>query len=215
MVQSYHPISNTIDEKWLSGAKHDLERINEVLNNKDISPDEKKNYKKYLAMKQEEINNINIVLDKNISDMEKVKAKMNIIKIMMVEKDDGKLVDPYDIQAYKNEYAYLQYLYDNKIPENNNQNSFYYMFNFFDSYTMLIFVIIIGLISSDSISKEIEESTIKLMLIQPVSRLKIITGKYLALITAITAIILSTLTFAFIIVGLLYGIGNPAYPFIS
>ncbi|MGB9679706.1 MAG: ABC transporter permease [Thermoanaerobacteraceae bacterium] len=215
MVQTYHQISDTIDEKWLSLAKYDLERINEVLNNKDNSPDEKKNYKKYLKMKQEEINNLNIVLDKNVSDMEKVKAKMNIIKIMMMEKDDGKLVDAFDIQAFKNEYAYLQYLYDNKIPENNNQNSFYYMFNFFDSYTMLIFVIIIGLISSDSISKEIEESTIKLMLIQPVSRFKIITGKYLALITAITVIIVSTFTFAFIIAGMLYGFGNPLYPFIS
>lgn len=76
----------------------------------------------------------------------------------------------------------------------------------------LILVILILLFVSDSISSGIDEGTFKFLLIQPISRNKIMLSKIIA--HSIICIIIVTILFsaAFISSGLIIGVGSSDYP---
>lgn len=221
MIQTDHFISSTLNTEnsnfmnSYNSAKSGLEGIKYTLEDKNTSPGEKKEYEKYLKNKQEQMNNYDILLDKNSNEMDKIKAKINILKSEMKEISYGKLNTSFDLNRYKSELRFLTYLEQNKIPEEiGKQNSFTFMLNFFASTFTVGAIFLIALFSSDIFTKEYEDSTIKLMLVQPISRKKVLLGKYLSLICSIIIIVLSTMLIGFIIVGIKDGFGNPNYPYI-
>lgn len=96
MIQADHSISSTLnteDSNFINkykSEKSDIERIKYTLEDKDTSPSDKKEYEKYLKNKQEQIANYDILIDKNSNEMDKMKAKINIIKAEMKEISYGK-----------------------------------------------------------------------------------------------------------------------------
>ena len=78
---------------------------------------------------------------------------------------------------------------------------------FFIMLTMIIFML-----SADCISLENEQGTFKFLLMQPVKRIEIIMGKIIACIIAISSIILTTMIFIFLGLGLWKGFSDYNYP---
>ncbi|MEW9093806.1 MAG: ABC transporter permease subunit [Clostridiaceae bacterium] len=174
-------------------------------------------------------------IDSNIKEIEKEIAELEIlIKSGKTEKDwkaelktnietiekelsnsDNKSTDNHNQELELNK---LKYLYDNNInPEEE------YAFNGFNFLKILIndilgsLLLVIGVILfvSDIVSGECTPPTLKFLLIQPVSRGKVLLSKFIAVtISAILLIISSELIF-FVIIGLLLGFGSPNLPVIT
>lgn len=211
----HHISKNIVNKESLAGCQQALQTIKDRLNEKNISDSTKKEYEQYLKDKEKQIADINIVLNKSSTAMEKIDAKINVMKSVIKEIENGKLVTGENISQYKSELNFLQYLSSHKIPESTSEHSAVkFMFNMFNEDSPLITLILTVLLSSDIITKELEESTIKLMLVQPVSRIKVLSGKYLALLASVALIIFSSIAGAFIIVGIKDGFGNLRYPYI-
>lgn len=217
MIDMEHRISiNLNDISNIKNVNQDIQNIKSRLSDSNLSLKEKTTYENYLKNSEKQLSNFNILLDKNTDNMLKVKAKIEIIESKMFEISEGKLSVSNSLIDYNKELRFLEYLYENKIPEyTSSYNSFNFIFNFLSGLFPVLFLLLIILLSSDILTKEIEESTIKLILIQPISRVKILSGKYLALISSIASIIFSTFFISFILIGLKYGIGNPEYPYIN
>lgn len=217
IIDRTHMISSSLNNiSNIKDVNQSLQNIKSRLSDKSISNKEKIEYETYFKNIEEQLSNFNIIMNKTTNDMLKIKSKIQIIKGKLLEISEGKLFTSISAAEYNKELRFLQYLYDNKIPEGTGgQNSFKFIFNFLASYLSILFVLLIILFASDNVPKELEESTIKLILIQPISRVKILTGKYLALVISIITITLSTFLSFFVVIGLKDGIGNPSYPYIS
>ncbi|MBU5482875.1 ABC transporter permease subunit [Clostridium sp. MSJ-11] len=128
---------------------------------------------------------------------------------------DNKSTDKHNQQLELNK---LKYLYDNNI--NPQEEYAFNGFNFLktlvnDILGSLLLVIGVILFVADIVSGECTPPTLKFLLIQPVSRGKVLLSKFIAVtISAIFLIISSELIF-FVIIGLLLGFGNPSLPVIT
>lgn len=77
-----------------------------------------------------------------------------------------------------------------------------------------LLIIGIAIFMSDIVSGECTPPTLKFLLIQPVSRAKILLSKFIAVTTTVIAMIMSTEIAAFIVVGAIKGFGFAKYPVI-
>ena len=116
------------------------------------------------------------------------------------------------------ELSKLKFFYENNInPETEYAlNSFTFTRTLIDEVLgSLLLVIGVILFASDIVSGECTPPTLKFLLIQPVSRGKVLFSKFIAItILSLLLIISSELVF-FVIIGLLLGFGNPYTPVIT
>lgn len=70
----------------------------------------------------------------------------------------------------------------------------------------------LAIFMSDIVSGECTPATLKFLLIQPVSRGKVLLSKFISIVLASLAMILSLEGIAFLVIGLLKGFGNSNYP---
>lgn len=205
---------NYDDPRLLDQSIDILKKQNDILNNNLLNTSAKDSLKKTLSSLKKSIDNLKVIQNSKSSYMDKLKAKIAIMESEKNGSQEGTMSGS-PVYQYDKELRYLRYLYDNKIPEYSYPvyNSYNSILNFLiHSSSAIIIIILIVILSSDIISREIDESTIKLLLIQPVSRLKVLIGKYFALIVSILILIFSSFAALFIIEGIKDGIGNPSYP---
>ena len=214
-----HIISmNYENATMIDSTKNSINMIKEQLKNDTFTSDEKKEYKeKYLPNAEKELKNVQIIQDKNTDPMDKLKAKIELMKCEIFEINSGKLSSGFSMSQYNMELRYLQHLYDNNIPESKYPmyNSFNYVLNFFTDIGVAIIILLFAILSSDIVSKEMDDSTIKLLLVQPVSRFKVLLGKYMAIILSAVCMLLLTFAVFFIIFGFMHGFGTPSYPVLT
>ena len=214
-----HIISmNYENATMIDSTKNSINMIKEQLKNDTFTGDEKKEYKeKYLPNAEKELKNVQIIQDKNTDPMDKLKAKIELMKCEIFEINSGKLSSGFSMSQYNMELRYLQHLYDNNIPESKYPmyNSFNYVLNFFTDIGVAIIILLFAILSSDIVSKEMDDSTIKLLLVQPVSRFKVLLGKYMAIILSAVCMLLLTFAVFFIIFGFMHGFGTPSYPVLT
>lgn len=164
-------------------------------------------------------------IDNQISELEYVKktgkANVNwkIATKKNMERIEKELNDPNLSNTYREknklELKKLNYLLNNNIDpiDENKFNGFNFitiLFNEVLGNSLLAIGII--LFAADMISGECTPSTLKFLLIQPVSRGKILFSKFIAVILISIGLILPTEFIFFILVGLLVGFGNLNYP---
>ena len=159
-----HIISmNYENATMIDSIKNSINMIKEQLKNDTFTSDEKKEYKeKYLPNAEKELKNVQIIQDKNTDPMDKLKAKIELMKCEIFEINSGKLSSGFSMSQYNMELRYLQHLYDNKIPESKYPmyNSFNYVLNFFTDIGVAIIILLFAILSSDIVSKEMDDSTI-------------------------------------------------------
>lgn len=108
----------------------------------------------------------------------------------------------------------IQYRLDNNIkPSEAYELSAFKYFDFLIEVLGSIFILIgILVFAADVVSGEYTPPTMKLLLTQPVSRAKVLLSKYLAAVISALGLILSIEAISFILMGFIFGFGNPLAP---
>lgn len=106
-----------------------------------------------------------------------------------------------------------QYIVNNKININKQNTLAYQLRTILEDYE-LFFVILILMVTSSIICDEFKDGTIKLLLIKPYSRCKILLGKYLASIISIVVSILLLIVFQLCIGGIIFKFNSLKTPIV-
>lgn len=107
-----------------------------------------------------------------------------------------------------------KYLLDNNIKpiEDYIFNGMNYIQTLLKTLGMVFLAVGIALFSSDMVSGEYTPATAKFLLIQPISRAKILFSKYITAVLSAIILICGVELIAFLVVGAFTGFGNMSYP---
>lgn len=207
-------------EKMLERAKSDLEYNNNQLNDKDTekNPD----YVQYLQDKKVELQETikryeeeiksgvdedtwKIELDNNIKDMEQT--------IEEYKNYNDEWSKTYKLQAEKDLEMY-KYLKENNIKPlyGWEYEAYGYMKNLMQFLGISTLLCGIAVFMSDIVSGECTPATLKFLLIQPVTRGKVLLAKFIAVTLTVLIMILGGELIGFSIVNLTSNIGGSSYP---
>lgn len=121
--------------------------------------------------------------------------------------------EKYEYQLEKESFYINKYILDNKQNYNKQNNLSYQLRTIVDDYEIFV-VIIILIIASTIVAEEIQQGTIKLLLIKPYSRGKILLSKYFAVIITLLIVILYLILLQLIIGGFIFGFSSLKIPVI-
>lgn len=203
---------------WKYFANKELENINtqiEELNTliaQDSENDDLKTQLKTLEL-QKEI--VNLRLDKNInygSDNYKSIAVQNYRMYMgnYIQSSQGKNLtdeEKSEINGYLENANLYKYDLYNDTEYQNTATANYTFQNSIGTYIAII-VMVVVIIAGVSISEEFNKGTIKLLLVRPYSRTKILISKLIAVFITMLITIVAILLLQFIIGGIVYGFGT-------
>lgn len=114
------------------------------------------------------------------------------------------------------ELAKLKYIKENNINNTNEWrvNPYKTMETLFAMLGSGLLIVGIAIFMSDIVSGECTPPTLKFLLIQPVSRAKVLLSKFIAVTTTVIGMLMGTEIIAFIVVGLIKGFEFAKYPVI-
>lgn len=139
--------------------------------------------------------------------------KNNIVK----ENNEYNKKDDYQIKAQYIEYmknnAKDKYMIDNKVNLNDSKTSRNLLINTLND-NFLFIIIIIAVITGSIVSTEFDKGTIKLLLVKPYSRNKILLSKYIVSLLIIIFSILSAFIMQLIVGGIFFGFDTLNIPVI-
>lgn len=114
---------------------------------------------------------------------------------------------------YLNEYSELKYLKDHNMTlPDKSFTATSFMERYFSELGVLVIPLIIMIIVGDIVSGECTPGTFKFLLIQPVSKRKILFSKYIAAIVTSFVIVFSIELISFLFVGITFGFGDMNNP---
>ncbi len=163
---------------------------------------------------------LNIRLDKNIPygdsylDTAINSYYNNNVAIYDIDVDRLKDEQKSEYQNLIKEINVSKYIIDNKENINNSKSMNGIYKNFFEEYTFLIIIIVI-VISGSIVSEEFNKGTIKLLLIRPFNRTKILLSKYLTTIIITIFSIIVLFIIQSIIGGLFFGTDSLSIPVVN
>ena len=196
-------------EESIKYMKQDME-------NPNSSEDTKKFNKENIANMEQELSQIKLEVSGKHVDW-KVQLKDQIDNVEKTLNDKNLGLPSSDKDRMKLELQQLQYLYDNNIePESRSTLD---AFSFIKTLFMVLGTIFIAVgvmvFTGDIVSGEFTPPTMKILLTQPVSRAKVLASKFIAVAGVAIILILVVEILSFIIMGLIFGFGNPNYPMIT
>lgn len=199
---------------WKEFAKKDIENTKELLASETIEE------AKY--MYQAKIDTLNLRLNNNIkygfnnfNDYLEIYQNNRSIVLSYEEVEESLLKE----EEKKNRDSAIQdmelvkYRIENKIEEPSYKTAYSVINNFYIEFNIIIIVIIV-LVSGSIVSDEFSKGTIKLLLVKPYTRTKILLAKYVTTLLMVLFAIIVTFTFNFIISGIFFGYDSLSIPFI-
>lgn len=152
----------------------------------------------------------------NSNDWIKVlESQIKIDKNLVKDIESGFTISPISVDEITDNININSILLEKKIkPINENSSMQFYNFLklFLDSPLILILIIAIIIFTADTVSSEVENKTINLLLTQPISKRKIILSKILSSIFLMIFIMFSIILLAFLFLGFTQGFGDLNYP---
>lgn len=103
---------------------------------------------------------------------------------------------------------------ENKIEEVPAASNHYILTVFYDEYYIMILVMIV-LVSGSIVSEEFSKGTIKLLLVKPYTRTKILLSKYLTVLIMLAFALVTSFIMQLIIGGLFFGYDSLSIPYIT
>lgn len=103
---------------------------------------------------------------------------------------------------------------ENKIEEVPTSSNHYILTVFYNEYFIMVLVMIV-LVSGSIVSDEFSKGTIKLLLVKPYTRTKILLSKYLTVLIMLVFALLTTFIMQMIIGGLFFGYESLNVPYIT
>lgn len=104
-----------------------------------------------------------------------------------------------------------KYVLETKQDVNNQQNLRGILMNSFDEYSIFILIFIV-MIAGAIVSSEFEKGTIKMLLVKPFERGKILLSKYIVSLMMIVFIFAITIVFQLIVGGVMFGFDSLSIP---
>lgn len=114
-----------------------------------------------------------------------------------------------EYQRHKERASISKYAVENNQAEEGEQNSKSIFMDFFDNYELFIIVIIV-MIAGAIVSEEFNKGTVKLLLVRPYSRGKILAAKFITCMITILLAIVSIAIMQLIVGGIVFGFGSLA-----
>ena len=196
---------------FLRKEKNELEKEDEIVNSqlknigdlkiKEDLNEEKKNINIDLAI-------INCRLKNKISYSDTyVNRALLQYRQGIIMKDNYKKSDKFNYQKSLSNYYISKYIVDNKINVNKMNTLNYQLQNIVDDYELFI-VLVILITVSIIIGEEFNKGTIKLLLIKPFDRNKILLSKFLACFMMIIITIMFIFSMNFLLGSLLLGVDS-------
>ena len=206
------------NEDWKYFANNELESVNTQIEdlNKLIAQDsENQDLQAQLKSLELQKEAVNLRLDKNInygSDNYKSLALQNYRMYMgnYIQASQKKNItdeDKSEINGYlENANLYKYDLYNDTEYQNTTTANFTFQ-NAIGSYIAII-VMVVVIVAGVSISEEFNKGTVKLLLVRPYSRTKILISKLIAVFITMLITTVAILMLQFIIGGIVYGFGT-------
>lgn len=197
-------------------TQEDWDRTQQDLKEKDPA--------KFEEIKQsytEEINNLKAqkealqkLINSSANDEDLWKAQLdNQITSIETQLNDERTPERYKADL-KSSLKELKYLKENNIKP--MKDSDFISYNYIQILMTVLGTIFLGIgiaiFMSDIVSGESTPATLKFLLIQPVSRGKILLSKFISIFITTLTMIISIELIAFLLIGLFKGFGNPNYP---
>ena len=196
-------------EDSIKYRKQDLEQPN-------TSEEDKKYGKQEIATMEEELSRIKLEVSGKTVDY-KVQLKDQIDNAEKTLNDKSLGLTSSDKDRMKLELQQNQYLYDNNIkPEDaSTLDAFSFIKTLFMVLGTIFIAVGVMVFTGDIVSGEFTPPTMKILLTQPVSRAKVLASKFIAVTGVAIILIISVELLSFLIMGLIFGFGNPDYPMIA
>ena len=208
-------------EKQLEMAKENLDYYKEELElnkNSDVNPEYIASLEESIEYSKEQIKSYEDIIKNGVNEDEWKKqldeeieyAKESIIRY---EKYADEWSKQYAMES-KERLEQLTYLRDNNIKPlyGWEYDSYNYMSSLMQFLGMAILVAGIAVFMSDIVSGECTPATLKFLLIQPVTRGKVLLSKFIAVTITVLTMILGAEIVGFLFVNITSGVNNSAYP---
>ena len=208
-------------EKQLEMAKENLDYYKEELElnkNSDVNPEYIASLEESIEYSKEQIKSYEDIIKNGVNEDEWKKqldeeieyAKESIIRY---EKYDDEWSKQYAMES-KERLEQLTYLRDNNIQPlyGWEYDAYNYMSSLMQFLGMAILVAGIAVFMSDIVSGECTPATLKFLLIQPVTRGKVLLSKFIAVTITVLTMILGAEILGFLFVNITSGVNNSAYP---
>lgn len=203
---------------WKYFANKELDSLNtqiEELNTLIAQDSENEDLKTQLKSLELQKEVVNLRLDKNInygSDNYKSIAVQNYRMYMgnYIQSSQGKNLtdeDKSEINGYLENANLYKYDLYNDTEYQNTATANYTFQNSIGTYIAII-VMVVVIVSGVSISEEFNKGTVKLLLVRPYSRTKILISKLIAVFITMIITTVAILLLQFIIGGIVYGFGT-------
>ncbi len=203
---------------WKYFANKELDSLNtqiEELNTLIAQDSENEDLKTQLKSLELQKEVVNLRLDKNInygSDNYKSIAVQNYRMYMgnYIQSSQGKNLtdeDKSEINGYLENANLYKYDLYNDTEYQNTATANYTFQNSIGTYIAII-VMVVVIVSGVSISEEFNKGTVKLLLVRPYSRTKILISKLIAVFITMLITTATILLLQFIIGGIVYGFGT-------
>lgn len=197
--------------KELDSLNTQIEELNALIA-QDSENDDLKTQLKSLELQKEVVN---LRLDKNInygSDNYKSIAVQNYRMYMgnYIQSSQGKNLtdeEKSEINGYLEKANLYKYDLYNDTEYQNTATANYTFQNSIDTYITII-VMVVVIVAGVSISEEFNKGTVKLLLVRPYSRTKILISKLIAVFITMLITTATILLLQFIIGGIVYGFGT-------
>ena len=197
--------------KELDSLNTQIEELNALIA-QDSENDDLKTQLKSLELQKEVVN---LRLDKNInygSDNYKSIAVQNYRMYMgnYIQSSQGKNLtdeEKSEINGYLENANLYKYDLYNDTEYQNTATANYTFQNSIDTYIAII-VMVVVIVAGVSISEEFNKGTVKLLLVRPYSRTKILISKLIAVFITMLITTVAILLLQFIIGGIVYGFGT-------
>lgn len=197
-------------------VEESIKYMKQDLENPNTSEEDKKYQKENIANMERELEGIKLEISGKTVDW-KISLKDKIDNSEKTLNDKSIVLDPNEKDRMKLELQQAKYLYANNIkPEDGTT---FDAFSFIKTLFMVLGTIFIAVgvmvFTGDIVSGEFTPPTMKVLLTQPVSRAKVLASKFIAVAGVAVILILAVEILSFIIMGLIFGFGNPNYPMIT
>ena len=186
------------------------------LENSNTTDADKKYGQQEIANMEAELSQIKLELSGNPIDW-KVQLKDKIASTEETLNDKSSGLASSDKDRMKIELQQNQYLYDNNIKpqEENTLDAFSFIKTLFMVLGTIFIAVGVMVFAGDIVSGEFTPPTMKILLTQPVSRAKVLASKFIAVAGVAIILIVLVEILSFLIMGLIFGFGNPNYPMIT
>ncbi|MBC8060691.1 MAG: ABC transporter permease subunit [Clostridiaceae bacterium] len=223
IVISYGTYRDDLNRKKWSSPEFRQKNIEESikmqkqdLDATDISAEGKKNISSNIESMEKELASIKLEIGGKPVDW-KIQLKEQIDNTEKNLADKNMDMGPNGKERMKLELQGDKYLYENNIkPEDGNVlNALNFIKTLFTFLGAIFIAVGVMVFTGDMVSGEFTPPTMKILLTQPVSRAKVLASKFIAVALSATILIIVVELLAFLIMGLIFGFGNPNYPIIT